>query len=284
MLDQIELEKFRIMGIVGVLEQERQNVQPLEFTITLFLDLSKACESDFLSDTVDYVAVCQLVERIVKNHSDHLIEKLAKRVSDALLQLRPVKEVTVKLKKLRAPVSCDLGSSAVVIHRKQVPLESSRNLYTSQVILGLGSNMGDRASYLKFAIQQIEQPLVQSQVFETKPVGGSAGQQPYYNMVLEVQTQLDPFAFHRKCVEIEEKAGRERKERWGPRTLDIDILFFDDIRLESPSLVIPHPLIYERGFVLFPLAEVAPEKLQPGWENQFDKVDIKMLGRLNDLP
>lgn len=103
-------------------------------------------------------------------------------------------------------------------------------------------------------------------------------------MVLEVQTHLDPFAFHRKCVEIEEKAGRERKERWGLRTLDIDILFYDNICLESRFLVIPYPYIYERGFILFPLAEVAPKKLQTGWENQFDKTDIKMLGRLNDLP
>jgi dihydroneopterin aldolase/2-amino-4-hydroxy-6-hydroxymethyldihydropteridine diphosphokinase len=284
MLDRIELEKFRIMSIVGNLDHERQLSQPLEFTITLYLDLSNAGKSDLVSDTVDYGAVCQLVEMTVKNSSDHLIEKLATRVSDNLLKLPVIKEVTVKLKKLRVPVSSDLGSSAVVIHRKQSQMKSGPNIYTSQAILALGSNLEDRASYLKFAIQQFEQPIVQSQVFETKPVGGPPGQLPYYNMVFAVQTSLDPFALQRKCFEIEEEAGRERKVRWGPRTLDIDILFYDDIRLDSRFLTIPHPRIYERGFVLFPLAEVAPEKLLPGWEDQFDKADIKMMGRLNDLP
>jgi dihydroneopterin aldolase len=119
MLDQIKLEKLRIMGVVGQLEQERLKPQPLEFHITLYLDLSKACQSDHLSDTVDYGAVCELIESIVQSSCDHLLEKLAKRVSDALLQLDLVKEVRVKLKKLRVPVNSDLSSAAVVIHRKR---------------------------------------------------------------------------------------------------------------------------------------------------------------------
>ncbi|MFI0435103.1 MAG: dihydroneopterin aldolase [Parachlamydiaceae bacterium] len=135
MLDEIQLEKFRVMAIVGQGDDERLFAQPLEFTVTLFVDLSKACESDDLNDTVDYGAVCRLIEEIVQHHCDHLLEKLAARVSEALLHLHHVKQVTIKLKKLRVPVPSDLGSAAVVIHREKSSFKTRFSCSVHQAIL-----------------------------------------------------------------------------------------------------------------------------------------------------
>ena len=107
-----------------------------------------------------------------------------------------------------------------------------------------------------------------SQVFETDPVGGPDDQGAYLNMVVAVRTALDPFAFLRRCRQIEAEALRQRQVRWGPRTLDVDILFFDDMSIDSPDLIVPHPRINERRFVLAPLAEVAPERCPVGWDAQ----------------
>ncbi len=132
-------------------------------------------------------------------------------------------------------------------------------------VLALGSNLGDRERYLRDAIAALSGASAMSQVFETDPVGGPDGQGPYLNMVVQIDTDLDPYALLRRCLEIERGALRERGERWGPRTLDIDVLFYDDVRIEEPELTIPHPRLHERRFVLAPLAEVAPHRCPIGW-------------------
>ena len=106
-----------------------------------------------------------------------------------------------------------------------------------------------------------------SQVYETEPVGGPDAQGPYLNMVVRIETALDPFALLRRCRRIEQAALRQRVVHWGPRTLDVDVLFFDDVRISSEELTIPHPRIGERRFVLTPLAEIAPELCPPDWDD-----------------
>ena len=101
--------------------------------------------------------------------------------------------------------------------------------------------------------------LRQSRVYETEPVGGPDHQGPYLNMVAVVETPLDPFAFIRRCQRIEALAGRQRIVHWGPRTLDIDLIAYDDVARTTPMLTLPHPRALERAFVLLPLAEIAPE-------------------------
>lgn len=138
--------------------------------------------------------------------------------------------------------------------------------------LGLGSNLGDRLGHLQLAVDALARvPGVRvnavSRVYETAPVGGPP-QDPYLNAVVAIETKLDPYELLRCCQEIEALAARERGERWGPRTLDIDLLLVDDARLEEDELTIPHPRMWERGFVLAPLRDVAPELVDAGltWE------------------
>jgi 2-amino-4-hydroxy-6-hydroxymethyldihydropteridine diphosphokinase len=107
-----------------------------------------------------------------------------------------------------------------------------------------------------------------SPVYETSPVGGPPGQGPYLNCVVELETSLGPRELLELARRLEEAAGRERGERWGPRTLDVDVLLVGDLTVDEPDLVVPHPRMYERRFVLAPLADLAPELVPPGWEGR----------------
>jgi 2-amino-4-hydroxy-6-hydroxymethyldihydropteridine diphosphokinase len=134
--------------------------------------------------------------------------------------------------------------------------------------VALGSNLGDRTAFLNGALQALrEHPGIQvgrvSSFHETTPVGGPPGQGPYLNAVAQLQTDLPPAQLLAVLQEIEQKFGRVRRERYGPRTLDLDLLLYGDLVQEDPSLTVPHPRMPERAFVLEPLAEIAPDVVDP---------------------
>lgn len=136
--------------------------------------------------------------------------------------------------------------------------------------LALGSNLGDRRALLQEAIAALDwgdtKVTARSSVYETTPVGGPPDQPDFLNQVIAVETALDPFALWERCSAVEAALGRDRtfEERWGPRALDIDVLLYGDQVVEEDHLVIPHPRIVERAFVLVPLAEIAPDVTVPG--------------------
>ena len=119
-----------------------------------------------------------------------------------------------------------------------------------------------------------------SHVYETEPVGGPDGQGPYLNMVVEVDTDLSPTELLELCQKLEADAGRVRDEAWGPRTLDVDILFYGDVDIDTTELRIPHPRMHERRFVLQPLADIAPELTPDGWHERLPPGGI---ARVDDL-
>ncbi len=136
--------------------------------------------------------------------------------------------------------------------------------------LGLGANVGDREANLREAVRLLDQTrgvevLRRSSVYETAPVGVT-DQPPFLNQVIEVRTTLTPRGLLARALEVEAALGRVRRERWGPRPIDIDLLFYGDETLDLPGLTVPHPRMGERTFVLVPLAELAPERLLPGGE------------------
>lgn len=136
-----------------------------------------------------------------------------------------------------------------------------------RVFVALGSNVGDRWENLRLGLSKLPGVIGVSQVYETEPVGGPAGQGAYLNMVAELTAPQDPRALLSVAQGAEAAAGRRRGERWGPRSLDVDILLIGDLRLDLPELTVPHPRMWERGFVLVPLADLAPAlvegRLQP---------------------
>ncbi|NLC55971.1 MAG: 2-amino-4-hydroxy-6-hydroxymethyldihydropteridine diphosphokinase [Armatimonadetes bacterium] len=133
--------------------------------------------------------------------------------------------------------------------------------------LSLGSNLGDRLGHLSEAVRQLRErgvtPRRASSVYETAPVGRTE-QPAFLNAVIEVETDLEPLALLAQTQAVENALGRRRVLRWGPRTLDIDILLYDDCRIDLPELQVPHPRMHERRFVLLPLVELQPDVVIPG--------------------
>lgn len=153
----------------------------------------------------------------------------------------------------------------------------------ARAFLGLGSNMGDRREHLREAVGSLAGVglVTVSPVYETEPVGGPDGQEPYYNMVVELDTSLSPRELLGVCHRLESAAGRVREQRWGPRTLDVDILWMQDTHVEEPDLVIPHRRMWSRRFVVAPLADIAPDLVVPEALERADGY-VKLVGPLSD--
>lgn len=136
----------------------------------------------------------------------------------------------------------------------------------ARIFLLTGSNLGDRIAYLKFAQTELKKrvgnQVKASSIYQTA-AWGKTDQADFLNQVLELETELAPLEILKINQEIEKEAGRNRKEKWGARELDIDILFYDDQILETPELTIPHPHLHNRRFTLMPLAEIAPNLEHP---------------------
>jgi len=158
----------------------------------------------------------------------------------------------------------------------------------TRVLLGLGSNLGEREAYLRAAVDALPGVVATSDVYETGPVGGPE-QGRYLNLVVALDLpvvasdprpgELVPHEVLALCQAREEDAQRVREERWGPRTLDVDVLWIDGIEVDEPDLQVPHPRMFERRFVLAPLSELAPDLLPEGWEDQAEG-DVDRLGPL----
>jgi 2-amino-4-hydroxy-6-hydroxymethyldihydropteridine diphosphokinase len=135
--------------------------------------------------------------------------------------------------------------------------------------IALGSNLGHRAAHLQQAVEDMgalpdTRVVAESKVYETAPAPGSApGQGLYLNAVVQLDTSLEPHALLDALRDIEEQHGRQRREKWGPRTLDLDILLYDDQVIDTDALTIPHPHMHERPFVLEPLCDIAPDAVHP---------------------
>lgn len=136
---------------------------------------------------------------------------------------------------------------------------------TRRAFLGLGSNIGDRLAHLRIAVDAIPDVEAVSSVYETLPVGGPT-QDDFLNLVVRLQTALTAHELLDVCRERELAADRVREVRWGPRTLDVDVLWIDGESVDHHDLVVPHPRMFERSFVLIPLADVAPDLLPSGFD------------------
>lgn len=280
MTDQILISGIRAVTIVGALPHEREIAQPLQIDLALDVDLHDAGRTDELGDTVHYGLVADRVITAVEESKDVLLERLAARVADEALAFDRVEAVDVTLTKVRPPLPNDVVSTAVRVRRTRAETEVEPHS-THRAFVALGSNLGDRAAFLRMGVLGLDRVIKMSQVYETAPVGGPDDQGPYLNMVVEVETSLDPFALLRRCQRIEAEAMRQRTVRWGPRTLDVDIIMFDDVSMSSDELEIPHPRYAERRFVLEPLAEIAPDVCPPGWEAALPPEGIRAVGPLD---
>lgn len=149
----------------------------------------------------------------------------------------------------------------------------------ARAFLGLGSNLGNRLRFLRDAARELPDVVAQSRLYESAPMGGPDGQGPYLNMVVQLETDLGARALLEVCRARELAAQRVRKERWGPRTLDVDVLWIDGVTVDEPDLIVPHARMFERAFVLLPLRDLAPDLIPAGFVDP-PPTEVRAIGTL----
>ena len=257
-MDQIELRGLRVRGRHGVLPFERRDGQDFLIDAVLTVDTRPAAAADDLTLTVDYGALSERLAQIVAGEPVQLIETLAQRLAQACLAEPAVQRVQITVHKPQAPISHPFGDVAVTITRDR-PVAA---------VIGLGSNLGDRQQELQQAVDELAAtPGVRvtavSPVYETDPVGGPE-QPDYLNAVVLAEASLAAADLLRRAHAIEAAARRTREVRWGPRTLDVDIIAYGDQVSADPSLTLPHPRARQRAFVLAPWRDADPGAELPG--------------------
>lgn len=256
-MDQIYIENLELFGYHGVLEQEQELGQKFVVSATLFLDTRRAGKTDSLKESLDYSEVCQKIKEIVERQRCLLIERVAEIIAEKLLlTFDLLKEVEITVKKPWAPVMVHLDTVSVTIRRKW-----------HKAYLSIGSNIGDREGYLDQAVDYLNNEedtrvTTVSDYIETEP-WGDVEQDDFLNGALEIETLKTPRELLETAMAIEKEAHRERLVHWGPRTLDVDILFYDDEIIMEEDLRIPHVEIPKREFVLEPMAAIAPYHMHP---------------------
>lgn len=250
--DEIHIDGLEIFAHHGVFPEETRDGQTFYVNGILYLDTQGAGKSDVLGNTVDYGEVCHFINNWMGENTCLLLEAVARKLSTAiLLRYQMLAALDLEIVKPSAPIGLPFKAVSLKVHRRW-----------HKAYLGIGSNMGDRRKYLSDAVAalgahpEIEVKQV-SEYIVTEPYGG-VEQEDFLNGALEIETLLGPEELLEVLHEIEQGAGRERIVHWGPRTLDLDILFYDRICYQSEDLVIPHPDLENRLFVLQPLSTIAP--------------------------
>ncbi len=256
--DEIKIEDLEVFANHGVFPEENVLGQKFLVSVVLYTDTRKAGKTDELSLSIHYGEVSSFIERYLREHTFKLLERAAEGLAEELLlHVKGLQRAAVEIKKPWAPVKLPL---------KTVSVKIERQWHTAYI--ALGSNMGDRKRYIQDAVKSLDEVRgcragAVSKLIETPPYGVT-DQPDFLNGCMELDTLLYPDELLDELHRIEKEAGRERILRWGPRTLDLDIIFYDDLIWQQDELCIPHIEMHKREFVLKPLAEIAPHKRHPG--------------------
>ena len=272
-LDEIRIEDLEVFANHGVFPEENVLGQKFLVSAVLYTDTRRAGRTDDLTASIHYGEVCAFIDRYLREHTFKLLERAAESLAEELLlNTQNLRKVRIEIKKPWAPVGLPLKTVSVSIEREW-----------HDVIIALGSNMGDREGYLNGAVEKLNavrgcRVKKVSDFIETPPYGVT-DQADFLNGCLEMETLMYPHELLDELHRIEKEAGRERIIRWGPRTLDLDIIFYDDMILQDDDLCIPHVEMHKREFVLKPLCGIAPYKRHP----VTGKTVKEMLDEVNSL-
>lgn len=251
-MDKIKIQNLEVYCNHGVFPEETKLGQKFLISAVLYMDTREAGLTDHLERSVNYGEVSHFMKEYMESHTFKLIEAVAENLArELLLHFSLLTQVTLEIKKPWAPIGLPLDT---------VSIEITRGWHRAYI--ALGSNMGDKEEYLTQALEALkEQESCRvgrvSDFIVTEPYGVT-DQDKFLNGAAEVMTLLTPFELLDMLHGIEQDAGRKRVLHWGPRTLDLDILFYDDLILDTETLQIPHIGIPLRDFVLLPMAQIAP--------------------------
>ena len=273
-MDEIRIDNLEVFAHHGVFETEKRNGQQFYVNAVLYTDLRPAGLNDDLTLSTHYGEVALLIKEKLTEQVYDLIETAAERTAEAiLLQFPLVNAIEFELRKPDAPIPMNFESVSVKIYRGW-----------HKTYIAFGSNMGDSPKLIADAINGLKQDTrcrvkKVSDTIITKPYGG-VQQDDFYNGVLEMDTLYSPAELLGKLHELEQGAGRERKVHWGPRTLDLDIIFYDKLIYEDDNLCIPHMDMQNRDFVLKPMVQIAPYYRHPVYEKTMTEMVKQLEQRL----
>ena len=264
--NQIIIRNLKIFAYHGVHDFEKNNGQ--NFIINIIININKipGFHTDNIQDTINYSDIIKLVNKTVTENKYNLIEKLAEIISEQIfLNFKSVISIEITVKKPDIKKNLDFDYVAVKIKRYRNLNNNLKSNSKKRAILALGSNLGDRVNYLNSAIEAIKklpdtEILKISKFHETEPLTSNTNNQDInnkdINCCVEIQTSYSPEMLMGMCLGIESAHNRTREYKWCPRTLDIDILTYENEIRNSEYLTLPHPCMHERDFIQVLLKEL----------------------------
>lgn len=255
--DEIRIDNLEVFAYHGVRRDEKENGQTFYVNAVLYTDIRPAGREDDVSLSTNYSEICHFITNWMQETLYDLIETVAETLAEQiLLNFGAIQGIVLEIRKPHAPVGLPFESVSVRIERSW-----------HQVYLSVGSNLGDREAFIKQGIDRLEEHLliqVQKVADTVETEGyGFTDQPKFLNTAVKARTLLTPRELLDQLKLIEDSAGRTREVRWGPRTLDLDIVFYDKLIYEDDRLILPHVDMENRYFVLKPLSQLAPNFRHP---------------------
>lgn len=272
-MDIIRIDNLEVYAYHGVYDEEKEKGQYFYVNAELYTNTRKAGMNDDLDASTNYGTVCDFIHGFMTKHTYDLIETVAEQLAQALLlEFKLVKSVLLEIRKPHAPIEKEFESVSVEIERGW-----------HEAFVAFGSNLGDKEKFIDEAIEALSNlPQINivaiSDKIVTEPYG-NVEQDVFLNGVMKIETLLPADELLQILQKVEEHAGRERKIHWGPRTLDLDIIFYDDDIISEDDLIVPHPDMKNRDFVLKPLMQIAPYKLHPVYRKTISDIYAELMAK-----
>lgn len=272
-MDIIRIDNLEVYAYHGVYDEEKEKGQYFYVNVELYTNTRKAGMNDDLDASTNYGTVCDFIHDFMTKHTYDLIETVAEQLAQALLlEFKLVKSILLEIRKPHAPIEKEFESVSVEIERGW-----------HEAFVAFGSNLGDKEKFIDEAIEALSNlPQINivaiSDKIVTEPYG-NVEQDVFLNGVMKIETLLPADELLQILQKVEEHAGRERKIHWGPRTLDLDIIFYDDDIISEDDLIVPHPDMKNRDFVLKPLMQIAPYKLHPVYRKTISDMYTELMAK-----
>lgn len=272
-MDIIRIDNLEVYAYHGAYDEEKEKGQYFYVNAELYTNTRKAGMNDDLDVSTNYGTVCDFIHDFMTKHTYDLIETVAEQLAQALLlEFKLVKSVLLEIRKPHAPIEKEFESVSVEIERGW-----------HEAFVAFGSNLGDKEKFIDEAIEALSNlPQINivaiSDKIVTEPYG-NVEQDVFFNGVMKIETLLPADELLQILQKVEEHAGRERKIHWGPRTLDLDIIFYDDDIISEDDLIVPHPDMKNRDFVLKPLMQIAPYKLHPVYRKTISDMYAELMAK-----
>lgn len=272
-MGKVIIERLDCFGRHGVLKEENALGQRFFVSCEMETNFENASKSDDINKAVNYAQVAEFITTYVRSNIFKLIETLADRLTSEILINFNVSSVKIRIEKPSAPVGLPLKTVAVELYKKW-----------NTAYLSIGSNLGNKKAYLDFAVGSLKNDnnikvTKVSDYIETEPYGYTE-QDAFLNGCVEIKTIYSPYTLLNVINAIEAEADRKREIHWGPRTLDIDIVLYEDKIINDDKLIIPHIDMENRLFVLEPLNQIMPYAINPANSKSVKEMYINLKNKL----